>query len=206
MEHGWRWYHSWFWSTVYHGMGSGCLVSKRYTYSNSSFQVDVSKSNAPLKMWLFLPNNLTTSIVCRGQPGMMQSHRSDVESAVRNKDSAVILYNCIVKKSGSSISLHLNEMGSDWVMDDETVLALDSMFILSEHSWDIRPFIYFVNGKHHMQTDFEDRTGKRSFTRWSYYWYIEILACWWEILVRTSICEMHLTNMCTTLHASQWFV
>ena len=74
------------------------------------------------------------SIVCRGQPGMMQSHRSDVESAVRNKDSAVILYNCIVKKSGSSISLHLNEMGSDWVMDDETVLALDSMFILSEHS------------------------------------------------------------------------
>ena len=115
-------------------MGSGCLVSKRYTYSNSSFQVDVSKSNAPLKMWLFLPNNLTTSIVCRGQPGMMQSHRSDVESAVRNKDSAVILYNCIVKKSGSSISLHLNEMGSDWVMDDETVLALDSMFILSEHS------------------------------------------------------------------------
>lgn len=75
------------------------------------------------------------SIVCRGQPGMMQSHRSDVESAVRNKDSAVILYNCIVKKTGSSsLSLHLNEMGSDWVIDDESVLALDSMFILSEHS------------------------------------------------------------------------
>lgn len=76
------------------------------------------------------------SIVCRGQPGMMQSHRSDVvESAVRNKDSAVILYNCIVKKSGSSsLSLHLTEMGSDWVIDDETVLALDSMSILSEHS------------------------------------------------------------------------
>lgn len=61
-------------------------------------------------------------------------------------------------------------------------------------------YIDFVNSKHYMQTDFENRTGKKS--RGDDH-IIYILRYWPWAILRTSVCEMHLANMCTKLEASQ---